>query len=138
MGCSIFLGIAPAFAEQAARPKKVILIAGKPSHPPGMHEFNAGVQLLDKCFQGVAGVNVKVVLNGWPKDEAIFDDADAVVFYGTNLMVSEISDHFFSLPDRLRYGGLYEVRPVEEAGITRCESIPYEPMPEGESPELEP
>lgn len=79
--CSLALGTAPAFAEKTERTKNIILIAGKPSHPPGMHEFNAGVQLLDKCFQGVPGLNVQVALNGWPKDEGMFDDADAVVFY---------------------------------------------------------
>src|SRR5262249_2196706 len=26
--------------------KKIVLIAGKPSHPPGMHEFRAGMLLL--------------------------------------------------------------------------------------------
>lgn len=46
-----------------------------------MHEFNAGVQLLDKCLQNVPGLQVEIVLNGWPEDESVFKDADAVVFY---------------------------------------------------------
>ncbi len=62
-------------------PKKLVLVAGKPSHPPRMHEFNAGVQLLEKCLQDVPQLDVHVVLNGWPADEKIFDDASAVVFY---------------------------------------------------------
>ena len=61
--------------------QKLVVIAGKPSHPPRMHEFNAGVQLLDKCLKNVPGLQVEIVLNGWPKDESIFKDADAVVFY---------------------------------------------------------
>lgn len=61
--------------------KKLVIIAGKPSHPPRMHEFNAGVQLLNKCLKDVPGLNVEIVLNGWPEDESIFDGADAVVFY---------------------------------------------------------
>lgn len=60
---------------------KLVIIAGKPSHPPRMHEFNAGVQLLDKCLKGVQGLDVEIVLNGWPEDESVFKDADAVVFY---------------------------------------------------------
>ena len=60
----------------------LVLVAGKPSHPPRMHEFNAGVQLLAKCLhQGAPKLHVRVVLNGWPKDESVFDGADAVVFY---------------------------------------------------------
>ena len=61
--------------------KKLVLIAGKPSHPPRMHEFNAGVQLLAKSLAEVPGVNTEVVLSGWPKDEKVFDNAAAVVFY---------------------------------------------------------
>lgn len=60
---------------------KLVIIAGKPSHPPRMHEFNAGVQLLAKCMGDVPGLDLHVVLNGWPKDESIFNDVDAVVFY---------------------------------------------------------
>jgi type 1 glutamine amidotransferase len=64
-----------------AETKKIVLVAGKPSHPPRMHEFNAGVQLLAKCLREVPGVEAQVVLNGWPGDESIFEDADAVVFF---------------------------------------------------------
>jgi hypothetical protein len=65
----------------AAETRKLVLVAGKPSHPPRMHEFNAGVQLLARCLADVPGLKTEVVLNGWPKDEAVFNDADAVVFY---------------------------------------------------------
>ena len=68
-----------AFAENDA--KKLVIIAGKPSHPPRMHEFNAGVQLLEKCLKNAPNVQAHISLNGWPKDEAVFDGADAVVFY---------------------------------------------------------
>jgi type 1 glutamine amidotransferase len=64
-----------------AEAKKIVLVAGKPSHPPRMHEFNAGVQLLADCLQDIPDVDAHFVLNGWPKDESVFDDADAVVFF---------------------------------------------------------
>ncbi|MCB9873536.1 MAG: ThuA domain-containing protein [Planctomycetaceae bacterium] len=64
-----------------AETQRLVIVAGKPSHPPRMHEFNAGVQLLDKCLKNTPGLSVEVVLNGWPVDETIFQDADAVVFY---------------------------------------------------------
>lgn len=72
----------PADAEaKAPQPRKLVIVAGKPSHPPRMHEFNAGVQLLHKCLQSQTNVESHFVLNGWPADESIFDDADAVVFF---------------------------------------------------------
>jgi type 1 glutamine amidotransferase len=46
-----------------------------------MHEFNAGVQLMAKCLQDVPGLEVHYILNGWPDDEAILQNADAVVFF---------------------------------------------------------
>lgn len=61
--------------------KKLVIVAGKPSHPKRMHEFNAGSKLLADCMKGVESVTVHVVTNGWPKDEAIFENADAVIFY---------------------------------------------------------
>jgi type 1 glutamine amidotransferase len=64
-----------------AENRKIVLVAGKPSHPPRMHEFNAGVQLLANCLGGVPDLDVQVVLNGWPKDETVFDNASAVVFF---------------------------------------------------------
>lgn len=73
---------APVAAKTADGQSKLVLIAGKPSHPPRMHEFNAGVQLLAKALaQGAPRLKVAVVLNGWPRDESILADADAVVFY---------------------------------------------------------
>ncbi len=66
---------------QAQEPRKVVLVAGKPSHPPRMHEFNAGVQLMANCLQHQSAVSVKAVLNGWPKDESVLKDADAIIFY---------------------------------------------------------
>lgn len=64
-----------------AADKKIVLIAGKPSHPPGMHEFRAGCLLLQQCLAGVKGVNVTVYSNGWPNVENAFDGANAVVIY---------------------------------------------------------
>ena len=61
--------------------KKVVMVAGRPSHGPGDHEFNAGVQLLQKCLDKVPGVLAVHYLNGWPTDPSAFDNADAIMFY---------------------------------------------------------
>lgn len=80
--CTLFSLAAPLHAKTADGRQKLVLVAGKPSHPPGMHEFNAGVQLLAKCLaQGAPKLKVEFVLNGWPEDESVFADADAIVFY---------------------------------------------------------
>lgn len=69
-----------AVAEENGK-KKLVIIAGKPSHPPRMHEFAAGSKLLGECLKNVASLNAHVVTGGWPKDESIFQGADAVIFY---------------------------------------------------------
>lgn len=61
--------------------KKIVLVAGVPSHGPGEHEHNAGVQLLHQCLQGVPGVSAKFYLNGWPKDPEALAGADTILFY---------------------------------------------------------
>ncbi len=60
---------------------KLVLIAGKPSHPPGMHEFRAGTMLLEKCLAGVPNLVVQRGEMGWVKDDATLKDADAIVIY---------------------------------------------------------
>lgn len=65
----------------ADKPRKLVLIAGRPSHPPLMHEFRAGSLLLEKCLKGVPGFTIEVHTNGWVRDEKTFADADAVVIY---------------------------------------------------------
>lgn len=66
---------------QAADSKKVVLVAGRPSHGPGDHEFNAGLKLVQKCLQGVEGIDPVFVPGGWPVDEKVFDGAATVVFF---------------------------------------------------------
>lgn len=68
-------------ATPPAQTRKLVLIAGTPSHGPGDHEFNAGVQLLNACLQKVEGLKTVVQLNGYPKDESVFDGADAILCY---------------------------------------------------------
>lgn len=65
----------------AASPAKVVLVAGKPSHGPGDHEYHAGLQLLAKCLRQNPGVEPVVVRNGWPDSESVFDGAAALVFF---------------------------------------------------------
>ena len=61
--------------------KKILLIAGRPSHGPGDHEFRAGCLLLKKCLDTVPGITSVVYSNGWPDVPNAFDGADAVLIY---------------------------------------------------------
>lgn len=72
---------APADAATPDGKKKLVLIAGKPSHPPRMHEFRAGSLLLQKCLAGQPDLAVEVHDMGWVKDEKTLDDADAIVIF---------------------------------------------------------
>jgi hypothetical protein len=61
--------------------KKIVLIAGQPSHGPGEHEFRAGCLLLQKCLGGVPGLTVQVCEQGWPREDSDLEGAAAVVLY---------------------------------------------------------
>ncbi len=82
--------VAGTFTVVRGADKRIVIIAGKPSHPPGMHEFRAGAMLLQKALSGVKGITVEVYTNGWPTktvdgvasdDNAALDTADAVLIY---------------------------------------------------------
>src|SRR5208282_1394993 len=65
--------------EDKSSGKKIVFVAGPPSHGPGEHEYRAGCLLLAKCLGDVPGLQTMVYSNGWPKDANAFDGADAVV-----------------------------------------------------------
>jgi len=73
--------IAVCWGALAATPAKIVLVAGKPSHGPGEHEFNAGSMLLARCLRQNPGVDAIVVKGGWPADDSVFGGASAIVLY---------------------------------------------------------
>lgn len=86
--------------------KKIMMVAGTPSHAPGDHEFNAGVLLLKKCFDQVPGVVATAHLNGWPKDPRAFDGADTIMFFmdgGKNHPIIQ-DDHLKIVGDLMKKG----------------------------------
>ena len=89
---SFALGLAVSFTALTgfAADKKIVLIAGRPSHGPGEHEFRAGCLLLKSCLDQLKGVSSVVYSNGWPTklvdgkaidDNSAFAGADAVFIY---------------------------------------------------------
>jgi len=76
--------------EASASVKKIVFIAGRPSHGPLQHEHRAGCLLLQKCLTDFPGVITKVYDNGWPTvlkngqavdDNSAFEGADAIIIY---------------------------------------------------------
>jgi type 1 glutamine amidotransferase len=62
--------------------KKIVLVAGPPSHGYGGHEHNAGCLLLaDRLNENVPQVYATVYTNGWPKDPTALDNADALAIF---------------------------------------------------------
>ena len=64
-----------------AADKKILLIAGRPSHGPGDHEFRAGSLLLEKCLDKLPGITAEVHDMGWPKSDDAFNGAKAILVY---------------------------------------------------------
>ncbi|MEM6689529.1 MAG: ThuA domain-containing protein [Planctomycetota bacterium] len=58
---------------------KILLIAGKPSHGYASHEHYAGMRILEDELRQ-RGVKVQVI-KGWPDDESVFEDVDAISIY---------------------------------------------------------
>ena len=73
--------------------KRIVLIAGPPSHGVLQHEHKAGCMLIERCLQDVSGVEVDVYTGGWPEDPNALEGADAVVVFctggGNHLAIQE-------------------------------------------------
>ena len=63
--------------------KKVVFIAGNPSHSPGDHEHRAGSMLLARSLNESTNGKIlaTVYTNGWPQDPSALANADAIVMY---------------------------------------------------------
>ena len=72
-----------AFALTAsAAGKKLVFLAGPPSHYPGDHEHRAGCLLFQSCLDRLPGVTSEVHSNGWPQHpETAFAGAATIVIY---------------------------------------------------------
>src|SRR5215217_8204873 len=70
-------------AEQPNGKRKVLFLAGKPSHGYGAHDHLAGCMLLSKSLnESGLPIESDVYHYDWPKDEKLFDGVACVVMYG--------------------------------------------------------
>src|SRR5690242_20252634 len=81
MLATLGVGAPPASNVAPKKNRRIVLVAGKPSHGTMEHEFNAGCTLLKKCLDKVKGVEAVLYTNGWPSDPHAFDSADAILLY---------------------------------------------------------
>ncbi len=85
------LSAATAFASVAAadpapppqaRPPKIVLLAGRPSHGSGAHAWEDDARLIQRCLASASNLprlRVEIHTQGWPRDAAALDDAAAIV-----------------------------------------------------------
>ncbi len=117
------LALAVVALRASAADKKIVFIAGPPSHGPGAHEYRAGCLLLKSCLDKMPGVTCLVYSNGWPNDVKAFDDAGTVVIYSDGGGAHPVlkADHLKTLGVLMDEGvGLvclhYSVEPTIEKG----------------------
>lgn len=76
------MGEAAVSPAPPAAKKKIVFIPGPPSHGFGAHQHRAGCLLLARLLnENVAAVQAAVLMDGWPKDPAVLDGADAIVLF---------------------------------------------------------
>ncbi|HEY0826591.1 MAG TPA: ThuA domain-containing protein [Bacilli bacterium] len=93
--------------EEGYRPmkKKVVIIAGEPSHGPGSHEYEKTARLFKVLMDNsnvAAQIHTEYHLNGWPEDERTFHDADLVIFMTDGRDGDKFKDVPFVLGDRMK------------------------------------
>lgn len=69
-------------ASPASPGKRIVFVAGRPSHAYGAHEHNAGCLLLSQELKAaLPHYDVQVHLNGWPQQADFLRGADCLVMY---------------------------------------------------------
>lgn len=104
-------------ARESKQSKKIVFVAGKPSHGYGAHEHKAGCMLLAATLEASGlPVSTKVVTNGWPKDESVLDDADCIVIYADGGGRHPMNQHLDKLEELMEKGvGLVTIHYAVEA-----------------------
>ena len=65
-----------------AQDRRIVFLAGRPSHGYGSHEHLAGSRIIADAIQKASpNIKCEVYAGGWPEDEKVLDGADAIVMY---------------------------------------------------------
>ncbi|MCC5908338.1 MAG: ThuA domain-containing protein [Balneolaceae bacterium] len=90
--------------EEITEERHILFIAGAPSHGFGNHEHYGGSTLLAATIEEADAGARTTVISGWPEDESIFDDVDAVVIYSNGGPGHPIMDHLDSFQEVMDRG----------------------------------
>ncbi len=99
-----FTRAADSSADDAGESKKIVFLAGAPSHGYGAHEHYAGCRLLAETLQEAEpNYKITVIKEGWPKEGiAALQGADSIVVYcdgGERHLLNQHIDEFDRLMD---------------------------------------
>jgi hypothetical protein len=85
--------------------KKIVFIAGNPSHGYASHEHHAGCLLLAKCLkEAMPNVETVVFKNGWPRDAKALDGADAIVLFSDGGDGNPLMPHLEQIEKLMKQG----------------------------------
>lgn len=109
-GLTILVGVFPAHSQEAVSHGKVVLVAGETAKVDkiGHHDYLAGCKCLELLLRQTEDIEPIQVTEGWPKDEAVFDNANAIVFYTDG----GGKQAFLSSPERIA-----KVQSLADAGV---------------------
>lgn len=89
--------------DERARPRRIVLLAGPASHGYGEHEHPAGCRLMADRLGRLDGIEARVV-EGWPEDASVLDEADALIVYGDGGAAHPLAGRFEALEPLARRG----------------------------------
>jgi type 1 glutamine amidotransferase len=105
IGSMMLLPATAVAAGQQAAHKKIVFIAGKPSHGYAQHEHYPGCVVLAKWIKAaVPGVETIVYNTEWPKDEKAFDGVDAIVLFSDGGAGNPLMPHLEQLQKLMKKG----------------------------------
>ena len=120
----------------AAEGKRIVFVAGPKSHGYGAHEHYAGCVLLAEALKAtIPGYECVVVKDGFPKDESVFDGADAVVCFADGGTRHPFNPHLKKIDELAKTGvgigcihyAVQTLKGVEGAHFARWIGGYYEP-----------
>jgi len=79
---SAFLADARSTETIPAPARKIVILAGKKSHGPTVHEYIKMGRLIKAMLDNAANlknIETEVYYDGWPEDETVLDDADLIL-----------------------------------------------------------
>ncbi len=91
--------------SHAGEGKKIVFIAGGPSHGYGSHEHYAGCMLLANCLhEALPNVETKVYKNEWPSEPEALNDVDTLVVYADGGGGNPIARHLKEIGQLMQRG----------------------------------